>query len=495
MGERRRLREGFTDRTRRRPCEAESAARGVVSREETRAVIVALVAVVLVSVSAQVRCAEQRDEQHRRGQRDAERPVPPDPARREAQTPDELSYHSVILPCRTLSCKREPPNLRAVRPVWSAMPSRVTLTAVLVVVWGLALAAWGAWFVEADSGFSPGDPSPASPGTPLSAAGPARTASGRGACSGAPDRPRAARVSAAIESPRQPLTVRLFDESGGPAPRMNVRLWRLERRSSDDEGADRIEERTTTDADGELRFTALSPGRYRLQVIGLREGAEDPPPFDVPGDEVLEFRVAVARTWDMALEVRMQDGTMPPIVEVRGGGAGRSSGLGPGTPAWADPAPEDRELYGSGYACGSGVPREWTATVLQGGRLPLGTWTERTREGGSRSHTKLVRAAGSATLACRASTSGAGPGSFVGWLPRADEFARLVRLPDGSCAADAGAEIEVECLAVRRLPDDPEDHWRSAPIRITAKLDGWESLDTTFRPLLGEAPSLIMRRK
>ncbi len=103
----RRRREGRADRARRHPREAESAAGGVVSREKARTVVVVLVSVVRVSVAAEVRCPEQRDEEHRRGEYDAERPVQPDPARREAQAAEELVYHTVILPSHALSCKRE----------------------------------------------------------------------------------------------------------------------------------------------------------------------------------------------------------------------------------------------------------------------------------------------------------------------------------------------------------------------------------------------------
>jgi hypothetical protein len=82
------------------------------------------------------------------------------------------------------------------------------------------------------------------------------------------------------------------------------------------------------------------------------------------------------------------------------------------------------------------------------------------------------------------------PPSYLGVAVRLDVLAAHVRLPDGSPAFGAGAEVRAGCTAVARATGFDPDHWRSVAVSVRVSVPGcvpvsfvWRAADAPLETL------------
>jgi hypothetical protein len=288
-----------------------------------------------------------------------------------------------------------------------------------------------------------------------------------------------------VESGECALRLRMLDESTGKPFAGNVELWRLDLPEDESWTAgDQLQAAEQVGPDGRT-FTDLPAGCYRITAHGQSYLTEDDPPaFFVRGAVTdVALPVRAPRSHRVFLRVFNEAGRESRTGELRRHGA-TSYGCGPAEPGWARPrrpkaasASRNRALGVGGRTRGSGDGHgdaPWTEAGFD---------LERFREDSraQRRTTKLSMVVpGHSTVLMAVSGRLTGDCTYVAVAVSMEELKRLVFLPDGRRAADAGALFEARSRAVVESPLSP-DAWRSLPVKVRVALSGYEMLTFEYR--------------
>jgi len=280
------------------------------------------------------------------------------------------------------------------------------------------------------------------------------------------------------------LILHVVDRESGDRVRCTVQLWRLDAPANARwTRGDQLQE-TRQAPNGDTRFEDLPAGRYRVFVEEERAGAPGEHAVEV-GEGVTEERVEVlrARRWPILLRVIHDDGEH--VERGKGGGAYCSrweevpaSWPGMVRRARLDGGPTRSEPASGGLPQVLFLPGE-LASFDEGAGFSLGLAEENTK---GKRYTQVFGL----------EPAGCVPVSFQ--LPDDLDGARLygapavllkavleaVRMPDGTPATDAGAQVEAKVGAIElRNEADEAGVWR-LEVRLTARKAGYKPVDRTF---------------
>ena len=297
------------------------------------------------------------------------------------------------------------------------------------------------------------------------------------------------------------LTVRLTDADTGAPVAMEVRLWRLGVTEDDRWTGGDVDLETIQVAEGGGSTRDLVPGRYRLCCDAQREGAPDPPEFEVrSGDNEFKAAVLLARTVPLWLRVVDEEGRAIESGSVRGLGAcnhRRSRSRPPWARHRAEKLPDGGFRFpgssGGGVGCSMRSPSAAAALAAPEG-FAVGLWTEPRRNGRSSSGTQF-EFDGRSAVRVGAGWREGDTGTFIAPSLPIERLLEGLTLEDGGSPLDRGATVEAQAAAIPIREGDPADAWRSVPIRVKVTLAGYRTLELD-RWLDGREPEgrRMMRR-
>ena len=304
------------------------------------------------------------------------------------------------------------------------------------------------------------------------------------------------------------LTVELVSEQGGGAVETKLVLWRIREPGNAHytDGDRRIGEAVSKG--GRAQFTGLAAGTYRIHARGLRRGGEDPLSFAVgAGDEHVRFELPMPGRLPVYLKVYDETGRLLRSGWKRSlGGHYRGSGY-LGRPNWVN-SRRHRGGWQFFPRSGSGTigvssfpgrtgrraePQREPVTAGPAG-FELSRALERTREKrrwiarwemGYEKHGRIevtTEAPSTHQNTCVA------PAISLRALQE------TVFLPDGSLAADAGAEFQVVSKAAPVPENGEEPDWRDMPTDIVVRLKGYRRLLPIHR-LKDPLPRMVMEKR
>jgi hypothetical protein len=282
------------------------------------------------------------------------------------------------------------------------------------------------------------------------------------------------------------VELKLVSAATGQAIESQVRLWRLNNPATDRWPAgDHIQDQFR------IRGTHLAkdlpPGRYRLEILASAPGEDDPPEFVVRDGQPNAFlaRIELPEERAMRLRVFSEHGVQLTEGSWRSAGDGSGWGRPEEAPTWA--RPRATRTFGTQAFGGRGgghrnlsTARRFQLVEARLGAFDLGL-IRRSGRHFKWSRNYRFRFPERSEVYVRMRSEDADKGDcYIAVSVALWPLTNAVRLPDGRSAADAGAEFDIECLALLD-PSNTPGFWRTVPVRIEATLDGYEKLKYEWR--------------
>jgi hypothetical protein len=237
---------------------------------------------------------------------------------------------------------------------------------------------------------------------------------------------------------------------------------------------------------GSHQLSDLPTGRFRLEVWDAAEGHDDPPEFEVRSDRENTFTARATMPEEVPMRLYVFDERGEALVRGhrRMGSSGSSWGPPSEPPSWAHPRPAvPRPSGGFGGRRGGRVNLSTSRSKLpieaHDGAFDLGVIRRAGRQS-SRSQSYTFTFTDRTEVRVRVLSRDADSGAYVAIAAPRQSLVDAVRLPDGTRAADAGAEIETVCSAVAAT-HGIDGLWREVTVHVTSRLAGYDNLEFDWR--------------
>jgi len=276
------------------------------------------------------------------------------------------------------------------------------------------------------------------------------------------------------------LALTVLDQETGAPQSGTVVLWRLDAPgnvawlSGDQRQAEVVLEA------GRGEAVDLPDGRYRAVFLEQSRAADDPAEFEIRGARTeITLRVPMPRSFPVFLRILDERGLPVDATSVQASGSGGSHVLA--VPTWVRP----RKLRDPSRIGGSFGSRHWAAGDThplrrlrsKDGVFAVADYAEPSRgKVPHRSMRAITPARNDVTFALGGAT---GPTTHLGVALPLTLLLEQLRLPDGAPVLGSKARVEARCRAKLVPAETAADGWRSMPIEITVKVDGYERLQAT----------------
>ena len=264
-----------------------------------------------------------------------------------------------------------------------------------------------------------------------------------------------------------------------------VQIWRLDAPGNENwERGDQLQKRVEIPKVG-LRIDDLPAGRYRIYSTDQRIKSEDPPEFSVDGF-LTTVRVQLAMPREFSVHVRIYTVTGHLLMRAMRDDLTFSTSFGD-----MDKYPEWRTGRASknGVLClnisiglcgGCNLSAAYEVVGSEEG-FDLGSYREDAR-GSRRTSFHRFASEGRSEVSVHLTRDVQRDRTYIALSVPTEPIVASIVMPDGNLAQDAGAKIRMWCSAKLGEPDDSEGAWRKLPIRVRARLKGYETLEFEYRP-------------